>query len=147
MGNDYLELWNGLDPQLRTRLAEHAPRGLTVEDVRALPMFEGVGLADYDVYTSGAERSEGYSLDPDFEQWIDSHTTEGHYARAWDGLTPAERQAVASSDTGEAPQGTVERLAVTVGITGTYWPAFQNGPDRWNVGMAFVKYMRERLAR
>lgn len=74
-------------------------------------------------------------------------STDKRYALAWDALTVEERHQVAASTYGEAPEGTVLKLAKTVGVLGAFWPGFQSGPDRWDVGEAFVEYVRDRLAR
>ena len=147
MESDHASIWGGLDADRRVRLAEHAHGAVELEDVRALPMVDGMALAAHIKYEHGVDRSEGFELVPGFAAWIDAHTTEGKYARGWDVLTPSERKTLAGSTTGNAEQSTILRLAATAGVTGTYWPGFQSGPDHWNVGMGFVQYVRERLGR
>lgn len=143
---DYRPVWDSLPSDTRDRLARRAHQSIDVEDVRALPMVDGAALTSHEAYEYGAERSEGHVLMDDFADWIDVHTSEGRYARGWEALTPDELERIAASENGEVPEGLVLKLAHLVGVSAAYWTDLQTGPDRWDVGVKFVMYVRERLA-
>lgn len=112
-----------------------------------LPGLNGDSQTAHVVHRFDGEESEGFQLSRDFVAWIDTHTTEGQYARGWDVLNPGQRKAISEGENGEVAPELILGLAKTVGVTGAYWPGFQAGPDLWHVGMGFVAYLRERLAR